>query len=132
MTKRDYITYRDLFNDMVPHLRRPDLMIYLDGISKMKKDLINWNEMIVRSCILRLEKKQMISISSENGIVSFTSNTLDKENVQLLMQKITGNKSGTPEQQEVEAIAEAYKKTREEEAKRLKEKADKEKSNTAK
>ncbi|CEP46125.1 deoxynucleoside kinase [Paraclostridium sordellii] len=31
MTKRDYITYRDLFNDMVPHLRRPDLMIYLDG-----------------------------------------------------------------------------------------------------
>ena len=31
MTKRDYITYRDLFNDMVPHLRTPDLMIYLDG-----------------------------------------------------------------------------------------------------
>ncbi len=31
MSKRDYITYRDLFNDMVPHLRRPDLMIYLDG-----------------------------------------------------------------------------------------------------
>ena len=31
MTKRDYITYRDLFNDMVPYLRRPDLMIYLDG-----------------------------------------------------------------------------------------------------
>ena len=31
MTKRDYITYRDLFNDMVPHLRKPDLMIYLDG-----------------------------------------------------------------------------------------------------
>ncbi|MRZ81608.1 AAA family ATPase [Paeniclostridium sordellii] len=31
MTKRDYITYRDLFNDMVSHLRRPDLMIYLDG-----------------------------------------------------------------------------------------------------
>lgn len=27
MTKRDYITYRNLFNDMVPHLRRPDLMI---------------------------------------------------------------------------------------------------------
>lgn len=31
MSKRDYITYRDLFNDMVPYLRRPDLMIYLDG-----------------------------------------------------------------------------------------------------
>ena len=31
MTKRDYITYRDLFNDMVPHLRTPDLMIYLNG-----------------------------------------------------------------------------------------------------
>ena len=31
ITKRDYITYRDLFNDMVPHLRKPDLMIYLDG-----------------------------------------------------------------------------------------------------
>ncbi len=31
MTKRDYITYRELFNDMVPHLRKPDLMIYLDG-----------------------------------------------------------------------------------------------------
>ena len=31
MAKRDYITYRDLFNDMVPHLRKPDLMIYLDG-----------------------------------------------------------------------------------------------------
>ena len=31
MSKRDYITYRDLFNDMVPHLKRPDLMIYLDG-----------------------------------------------------------------------------------------------------
>ena len=31
MSKRDYITYRDLFNDMVPHLRKPDLMIYLDG-----------------------------------------------------------------------------------------------------
>lgn len=31
MTKRDYITYRELFNDMIPHLRKPDLMIYLDG-----------------------------------------------------------------------------------------------------
>lgn len=31
MSKRDYITYRDLFNDMVPYLRRPDLMIYLNG-----------------------------------------------------------------------------------------------------
>jgi len=31
MTKRDYITYRDLFNDMVPYLRKPNLMIYLDG-----------------------------------------------------------------------------------------------------
>lgn len=31
MTKRDYITYRDLFNDMVPYLKKPDLMIYLDG-----------------------------------------------------------------------------------------------------
>lgn len=31
MSKRDYITYRNLFNDMVPHLRKPDLMIYLDG-----------------------------------------------------------------------------------------------------
>lgn len=31
MDKRDYITYRDLFNDMVPHLKKPDLMIYLDG-----------------------------------------------------------------------------------------------------
>ncbi len=31
MSKRDYITYRDLFNDMVPFLKKPDLMIYLDG-----------------------------------------------------------------------------------------------------
>ena len=31
MSKRDYITYRDLFNDMVPHLKAPDLMIFLDG-----------------------------------------------------------------------------------------------------
>lgn len=31
MEKRDYITYRDLFNDMIPHLRQPDLMIYLCG-----------------------------------------------------------------------------------------------------
>ncbi len=31
MSKRDYLTYRDLFNDMVPYLRNPDLMIYLDG-----------------------------------------------------------------------------------------------------
>jgi len=31
MAKRDYITYRDLFNDMVPYLRKPSLMIYLDG-----------------------------------------------------------------------------------------------------
>lgn len=30
MTQRDYITYRDLFNDMVPYLKKPDLMIYLD------------------------------------------------------------------------------------------------------
>ena len=31
MTERDYTTYRDLFNDMVPYLKTPDLMIYLDG-----------------------------------------------------------------------------------------------------
>lgn len=31
MNKRDYMTYRDLFNDMVPYLRKPDLMIYLNG-----------------------------------------------------------------------------------------------------
>lgn len=31
MSKRDYITYRELFNDMIPHLKKPDLMIYLDG-----------------------------------------------------------------------------------------------------
>ncbi len=31
MTKRDYLTYRELFNDMVPNLRKPDLMIYLNG-----------------------------------------------------------------------------------------------------
>lgn len=31
LNRRDYITYRELFNDMVPHLRKPDLMIYLDG-----------------------------------------------------------------------------------------------------
>lgn len=30
MAKRDYITYRDLFNDMVPYLKKPNLMIYLD------------------------------------------------------------------------------------------------------
>lgn len=31
MSKRDYITYRELFSDMIPHLKKPDLMIYLDG-----------------------------------------------------------------------------------------------------
>lgn len=41
MSKRDYITYRDLFNDMVPHLRRPDLMIYLDGSIDAIVDRIN-------------------------------------------------------------------------------------------
>ena len=70
-----------------------NLMMYLDGISQMKKDLVDWNETIVRSCVLRLEKKQMISISTENGVASFNSNILDRENVQILMQKITGNKT---------------------------------------
>lgn len=31
MSERDYTTYRDLFYDMIPHLRKPDLMIFLDG-----------------------------------------------------------------------------------------------------
>lgn len=31
MTKRDYETYRDLFYDVTKHLRKPDLMIFLDG-----------------------------------------------------------------------------------------------------
>lgn len=31
MSERDYITYKDLFDNMVSHLRKPDLMIYLDG-----------------------------------------------------------------------------------------------------
>ena len=31
MNERDYITYKELFYDMLPYLRRPDLMIYLDG-----------------------------------------------------------------------------------------------------
>ena len=41
MTKRDYITYRDLFNDMVPYLKKPDLMIYLDGSLDTIIDRIN-------------------------------------------------------------------------------------------
>jgi deoxyadenosine/deoxycytidine kinase len=41
MSKRDYMTYRDLFNDMVPYLRRPDLMIYLDGSIDTIIDRIN-------------------------------------------------------------------------------------------
>jgi deoxyadenosine/deoxycytidine kinase len=31
MNERDYITYKELFYDMLPYLRKPDLMIYLDG-----------------------------------------------------------------------------------------------------
>ncbi|MGL5978786.1 MAG: deoxynucleoside kinase [Erysipelotrichaceae bacterium] len=31
MSERDYQTYRDLFHEMVAHLRKPSLMIYLDG-----------------------------------------------------------------------------------------------------
>lgn len=31
MSERDYQTYHDLFKQMVAHLRKPDLMIYLDG-----------------------------------------------------------------------------------------------------
>lgn len=31
LSQRDYITYKELFEDMVPFLRKPDLMIYLDG-----------------------------------------------------------------------------------------------------
>ncbi len=31
MCKRDYDTYRDLFYDMIPYLKKPDLMIYLNG-----------------------------------------------------------------------------------------------------
>lgn len=41
LTKRDYITYRDLFNDMVPYLKKPDLMIYLDGSLDTIVDRIN-------------------------------------------------------------------------------------------
>lgn len=31
MDERDYATYTELFHDMVDHLQKPDLMIYLDG-----------------------------------------------------------------------------------------------------
>lgn len=31
MDERDYLTYTELFKDMVDHLQKPDLMIYLDG-----------------------------------------------------------------------------------------------------
>ncbi|SHK11295.1 deoxynucleoside kinase [Tepidibacter formicigenes] len=31
MSERDFDTYRELFYDMIPHLKKPDLMIYLSG-----------------------------------------------------------------------------------------------------
>lgn len=31
MNKRDFETYKDLFYDMIPYLKKPDLMIYLTG-----------------------------------------------------------------------------------------------------
>ncbi len=31
MSERDYVKYKDLFDDMIPYLKTPDLMIYLDG-----------------------------------------------------------------------------------------------------
>ncbi len=31
MSERDYQTYSELFSDMISHLQKPDLMIYLDG-----------------------------------------------------------------------------------------------------
>lgn len=31
MSDRDFLTYKELFEDMVPYLRKPDLMIFLDG-----------------------------------------------------------------------------------------------------
>lgn len=31
LSERDYFTYKELFEDMVPYLRKPDLMIFLDG-----------------------------------------------------------------------------------------------------
>ena len=31
MSQRDYETYRDLFYNMIPYLKKPDIMIYLNG-----------------------------------------------------------------------------------------------------
>lgn len=41
MSKRDFETYRDLFYDMIPHLKKPNLMIYLNGSIDTIIDRIN-------------------------------------------------------------------------------------------
>ncbi|GAB1219711.1 hypothetical protein ENUP19_0130G0045 [Entamoeba nuttalli] len=57
------------------------VMKYLDGIRYKKSDLINWNEFIVKSCISRLEKKELISISSNEGKIKIKCNEIDKDMV---------------------------------------------------
>ena len=41
LSERDYSTYKELFNEMLPHLTTPDLMIYLDGSIDKVIDRIN-------------------------------------------------------------------------------------------
>ena len=82
MSKRDYITYRDLFNDMVPHLRKPDLMIYLDGSIDKIIERISKIELISKINFLEANNLELVD-NTGKLIDIFSMSSLDIEKLEI-------------------------------------------------